>query len=73
MRHGQFEYHVKISIAVIFILIIAQALYGRLTGQIGENGCPKGQTAISGYNAGRYTHMCVEPGALNPATVTQSP
>jgi hypothetical protein len=53
-------------IVVLIVFIIGSHIYNVWTGEIGPNGCPKGQKAISGYQGGRYTHLCVEPGASLP-------
>jgi len=68
MYRRNFDYSTPLVgiIIVLVVFIIGSHIYGVWTGDIGPNGCPKGQKAISGYQGGKYTHLCVEPGATLP-------
>lgn len=54
-------------LAIAFTLtVVATILYDFASGNIKENGCREGQTSISGYSGGHYTHLCVEKGSQTP-------
>jgi hypothetical protein len=53
-------------IIALMLVIFGQYIYEIWTGEIGLNGCPKGQKSITGYNSGGYTHLCVESGVAIP-------